>query len=49
MKKKRGWIIGLLCVAAVVAETGYVQPEDLVRLLAFRDNPSDESWIGAGV
>lgn len=34
------------CVAAVAAEQGYIQPSDVQRLLAFRDNPSDESWIG---
>ena len=28
------------------AEEGYIQPEDVARLKAFRDNPSDESWIG---
>ena len=33
-------------VAQVAAETGYIQPEDVARLLAFRANPSDESWIG---
>ena len=33
-------------VAAVAAETGYIKPEDVARLLKFRDNPSDESWIG---
>ena len=33
-------------VAAVAAERGYIQPGDVDRLLAFRDNPSDESWIG---
>ena len=33
-------------VAEVAAETGYIQPEDVARLLKFRDNPSDESWIG---
>lgn len=27
------------------AETGYIRQEDRKRLLAFRDNPSDESWI----
>lgn len=36
-------------IAAVAAEEGYIRPEDVARLLAFRDNPSDESWIGAGV
>ena len=24
---------------------GYIKPEDEARLLRFRDNPSDESWI----
>lgn len=33
-------------IAQAAAETGYVKPEDVQRLLAFRDNPSDESWIG---
>jgi len=30
----------------VAAAEGYIQPTDVSRLLAFRDNPSDESWIG---
>ena len=34
-------------IARVAAEEGYIRPEDVARLLAFRDNPSDESWIGA--
>lgn len=29
----------------VAAETGYIQAEDKERLLKFRDNPSDESWM----
>ena len=29
----------------VAAEEGYIKPEDRQRLIAFRDNPSDESWI----
>ena len=33
-------------VAEVAAVEGYIQPEDVARLLKFRDNPSDESWIG---
>ena len=33
-------------VARVAAEQGYIKPEDVDRLLKFRDNPSDESWIG---
>ena len=32
-------------VVGVAAETGYIKEEDKARLLAFRDNPSDESWI----
>ena len=33
-------------IAEVAAEEGYIQPEDIARLIAFRNNPSDESWIG---
>ncbi len=33
-------------VAEAAAAEGYIKPEDRARLLAFRDNPSDESWIG---
>ena len=36
------------CIAEVAAEEGYIKPEDIERLIAFRNNPSDESWIGAG-
>lgn len=32
-------------VAACAAQEGYIAPQDVNRLLAFRDNPSDESWI----
>ncbi len=32
-------------IAEVAAETGYIAKEDVARLRAFRDNPSDESWI----
>ena len=32
-------------VVETAAETGYIKPEDVTRLKAFRDNPSDESWI----
>ena len=34
------------CIAEVAAENGYIRPEDIKRLIAFRNNPSDESWIG---
>lgn len=33
-------------MAETAAETGYIRPEDIQRLIAFRNNPSDESWIG---
>jgi orotate phosphoribosyltransferase len=33
-------------IAAVAARQGYIKPEDVERLIAFRNNPSDESWIG---
>ncbi|MBQ7349236.1 MAG: orotate phosphoribosyltransferase [Clostridia bacterium] len=32
---------------AVAAEIGYIKDSDVIRLKAFRDNPSDESWIKA--
>ena len=34
------------CIASVAAEEGYIRKEDIERLIAFRNNPSDESWIG---
>ena len=33
-------------IAEVAAQTGYIKPEDVERLIKFRNNPSDESWIG---
>ena len=35
-------------VAAVAADTGYINADDVDRLIRFRNNPSDESWIGGG-
>ena len=32
-------------IAQVAAEEGYIKPEDIDRLIAFRNDPSDESWI----
>ena len=32
-------------VIEVAAQNGYIAAEDIERLKAFRDNPSDESWI----
>jgi len=34
-------------IAEIAAEEKYIKPEDVARLIAFRNNPSDESWIGA--
>ena len=31
-------------VAEVAAEEGYIKDADIARLIAFRNNPSDESW-----
>ncbi len=33
-------------IAQIAAEENYIKPEDVARLIAFRNNPSDESWIG---
>ena len=33
-------------IAQVAAQENYIKPEDVDRLIAFRNNPSDESWIG---
>ncbi len=32
-------------IAQAAADEGYIKPEDIARILAFRDNPSDESWM----
>ena len=34
-------------VASTGAQEGYITEDDVARLLAFRENPSDESWIQA--
>ena len=34
-------------IAAIAVEENYIRAEDEARLLKFRANPSDESWIGA--
>lgn len=34
-------------IAEVAAQNGYIAPQDIRRLRVFRDNPADESWIGA--
>jgi len=33
-------------MAEAAAESGYIKNDDIARLIAFRNNPSDESWIG---
>ena len=35
-------------IARVAAEEDYIRPADIDRLIAFRNDPSDESWIGEG-
>lgn len=40
--------VSLTCfdiIANAAAEENYINPDDVGRLLKFRDNPSDESWI----
>ncbi|MBQ5785534.1 MAG: orotate phosphoribosyltransferase [Alistipes sp.] len=32
-------------LVGVAAEEGYIKQEDCARIIAFRNNPSDESWI----
>lgn len=34
-------------IAKVAAEENYIRPQDVQRFIAFRNNPSDESWIKA--
>ena len=31
-------------IAEEAAKAGYIRPEDISRLIHFRNNPSDESW-----
>ena len=33
-------------ITRVAADEGYIRAEDVDRLIAFRNDPSDESWIG---
>lgn len=35
-------------IAQVAAEQNYIAADDIQRLIAFRNNPSDESWITGG-
>ena len=36
-------------IAQVAAECGYIKTEEIARLIAFRNNPQDESWIHSGI
>ena len=36
-------------LAAAAAEDGRISESDISRILKFRDNPSDESWISGGI
>ncbi len=36
-------------IARVAAQEGYIRPEDVARLIAFRNDPADESWMEARV
>jgi len=33
-------------IARIAAEENYIKKEDVAKLIAFRNNPADESWIG---
>jgi orotate phosphoribosyltransferase len=35
-------------ISKVAAEEGYIKEEDVQKLIAFRNNPQDESWIKKG-
>ena len=44
---KNGSLTNFDVIAEIAAEENYIKKEDVARLIAFRNNPSDESWIGA--
>ena len=44
-KVKNISLCNLDALVQVAADTGYLRPEDVERVLRFRDNPSDESWM----
>lgn len=44
-KVKNASLTNFDVIAEVAAQEGYVKPEDVERLIKFRNNPSDESWI----
>ena len=45
-KVKNVSLTNFVVIAQVAAEQKYIKPEDVARLLQFRNDPSDESWIG---
>ena len=45
---KRGSLTELDTIAQVGVQQGYITQGDVARLLAFRDDPSDENWIRKG-
>lgn len=42
-------LTNLDALVEVAAEEGYIKPGDVESILAFRDNPEDESWISKEV
>lgn len=38
-------LCNLDALVETAAETGYIQKDDIVKILKFRDNPSDEGWM----
>ncbi len=47
-KVKNVSLSNLDAVAAVAARDGYIKEEDIAKLMAFRNDPSDESWRNMG-
>ncbi|MBE6689577.1 MAG: orotate phosphoribosyltransferase [Ruminococcaceae bacterium] len=45
-KVKNVSLCNLDALLEVAAENGYIKTDDIARIKKFRDNPSDESWIG---
>ena len=44
-KVKNVSLCDLDALVEVAAETGYIKAEDKEKILKFRNNPSDESWM----
>ena len=47
-KVKNVSLTNLDTIAEIAAEESYIKSEDVSRLIAFRNNPSDEGWINGG-